>query len=257
MSAQASLISSREVRTGGLKKAIRFAKYIPHVLAVLVFMWMANSLLEKVQDPSFLPISKIRIKGEMKYITEPMLQKSVTGLLQGGFFSTDVDNIQRAVEALPWVERASVRRVWPETLFIQVIEQQPMALWAMGGLINQHGELFKPEIIKNAKALPVWSGPEGAEQVLYKKHADLKQMLSTIGLGISKLSMDKRHAVSLVTDKGVELVLGRKEQLARLQNFIDIYQKVLAGKMSQINKVDLRYSNGMSIDWKVAPQGKQ
>ena len=257
MSAQASLISSREAGVNGLRKVIGFLKYLPHVLAVLVFLWVANLLVEKMQDPSFLPISKIRIKGEMKYVTEPMLQKSVAGLLQGGFFSTDVESIQRAVETLPWVERASVRRVWPETLFIQVVEQHPVAIWATGGLVNQYGELFKPESIEKAKALPVWSGPDNAEQILYQKNADLGQMLAAIGLGISKLRMDNRHAINLEIDNGVELVLGRKEQIARLQNFIDIYKKVLAGKMSQINKVDLRYSNGMSIDWKVAPQGKQ
>ena len=119
------------------------------------------------------------------------------------------------------------------------------------------GELFKPEGEAKTKALPVWTAPKGSELTLYKKNADFKQMLSVIGLTINKLVMDKRHAVKLEIDHGVELILGRKEQLTRLQNFIDIYKKVLAGKMNQINKVDLRYSNGMSIDWKVAPTGAQ
>lgn len=257
MSAQASLTSSHEMRTVSFRKAISFLKYMPQLVAVIVFLWMANLLIEKMQDPSFLPISKIRIKGEMKYVTEAMLQKSVSGLLNGGFFSTDVDNIQRAVEALPWVERASVRRVWPETLFIQVVEQQPMAKWIAGGFINLDGELFKPEDETKAKMLPVWSGPQGSQLTIFKKNTDFKQMLLIIGLSISKLNMDERHAIKLQVNNGVELVLGRKEQILRLQNFIDIYKKVLAGKMNQINKVDLRYSNGMSIDWKVAPQGKR
>lgn len=257
MSAQASLISSREMRADYLKRAIGFVKYMPYVVALVVFVWMANALIAKVQDPSFLPISKIRIKGEMKYVTEDMLQKSVTGLLNGGFFSTDVDVIQRAIETLPWVERASVRRVWPETLFIQVIEQQPVALWEAGGFINTQGELFKPESVAKAKHLPVWSGPEGSEQAIYNKYSDFKQMLAVTGLQVSKINMDKRHAINLEVNNGIELILGRKEQLTRLQNFIDVYKKVLAGKMTQIDKVDLRYSNGMSVSWKVAPQGKQ
>ena len=257
MSAQASLMSSHEARMIGFRKVSGFVKYLPHLVVAIVFIWMANSFLEKVQDPAFLPISKIRIKGEMKYVTEAMLQKSITGLLDGGFFNTDVEKIQGAVEALPWVERASVRRVWPETLFIQVIEQQPIAKWIAGGFVNLQGELFKPENVTKAKVLPAWSGPEGSELTLYKKNADFKQMLSVIGLTVSKLSMDKRHAVKLEIDNGVELILGRKEQLSRLQNFIDIYKKVLAGKMNQIKRVDLRYSNGMSIDWKAAPTGAQ
>ena len=257
MSVQASLISPHEVRVASFKKAMSFIKYFPHVTAVIIFLWVASLLVEKVQDPSFLPISKIRIKGEMKYVTEAMLQKSITGLLNGGFFNTDVEKIQQAVESLPWVERASVRRVWPETLFIQVIEQQPVAKWVAGGFINLHGEVFRPEDEKKATRLPVWSAPQGTELILYKKNDDLKKMLSVTGLTISKLTMDKRHAIKLEVDNGVTLILGRKEQLSRLQNFIDIYKKILAGKMNKINKVDLRYSNGMSIGWKAAPTGAQ
>ncbi|MEJ2141732.1 MAG: FtsQ-type POTRA domain-containing protein [Gammaproteobacteria bacterium] len=257
MSAQASVISSRDIASVKLRKVIDYLKYAPYLVAVIIFLWLSNALVQKVQDPSFMPVNKIRIKGEMKYVTEAMLQKSVTGLLGGGFFSTDVEKIQRAVEALPWVERASVRRVWPETLFIQVIEQQPMAKWEPEGFINVHGELFTPEVETKVNILPIWSGPKGSEFILYKKYNDFKQMLAEIGLSINKVNMDKRHAVRLEINNGIELVLGRKEQLLRLQNFIDVYKKILAGKMSNINSVDLRYSNGMSIRWKVAPQGKQ
>lgn len=257
MSAQASLISPHEVRGAGFKKAVGYIKYLPHVLVMLLIAWMANALIEKTQDPSFLPISKIRIKGEMKYVTEAMLQKSVTGLLNGGFFNTDVEKVQYAVESLPWVERASVRRIWPETLFVQVVEQHPVAKWTAGGFINRNGELFVPENKAKAGMLPEWSGPHDSEKTLFKRNYDFQQMLSGIGLTISKISIDKRNAIKIEVNNGVELVLGRKEQLSRLQNFIDVHKKLLAGKMEKINKVDLRYSNGMSISWKVAPQGKQ
>lgn len=257
MSAQASLLSSRDVGSARFRKVFEYLKFIPHILAVVLFVFMANALVQKVQDPAFMPISKIRVKGEMKYVTEAMLQKAVSELLGGGFFSTDVEKIQHAVEALPWVERASVRRTWPETLFIQVVEQQPMAKWVAGGLVNIQGELFIPGDQVNTEMLPAWSGPEGSELILYQKYKDYQQMLVAVGLTINKVTMDKRHAVRLEIDNGIELVLGRKEQLLRLQNFVDVYKKILAGKMSHIHTVDLRYSNGMSVGWKVAPQGKQ
>jgi cell division protein FtsQ len=46
------------------------------------------------------------------------------------------------LEALPWIRSASVERVLPDTLYVQVTERQPMALWQRKGklqLIDREG----------------------------------------------------------------------------------------------------------------------
>ena len=56
--------------------------------------------------------------------------------------SADLDAIQRAVEALPWVDHARVQRHWPNGLHVQVSEQTAAARWGESGLLNTRGELF-------------------------------------------------------------------------------------------------------------------
>lgn len=252
MSAQARQIMHGNVSLDSLKRVFELIKSVRLLVIAALLVWGAILLLERIQDPMLLPINKVRIKGEMKYVTEAMLQKAIAGQLSGGFFNTDVDNVQRLVEALPWVDRAAVRRVWPETLFIQVVEQQPIAVWEKGGLVNENGKWFKPEVVNVSQALPVWRGPDESQALLFEKYNDIKKMLLSIEMNVTGLTMDKRHAIQVKLDNGIELMLGRREQLSRLQRFIDVYPKVLAAKIKQIKHVDLRYSNGLSISWKNA-----
>jgi len=68
-------------------------------------------------------------------------------------------------------------------------------------------------------------------------------------LRIASLQLDARRAVQLQLDNGMQLAVGREERLARLQRFVKVYKKTLAQHAMQIRRVDLRYSNGMAVQW--------
>ncbi|MGD8812054.1 MAG: cell division protein FtsQ/DivIB [Thioalkalispiraceae bacterium] len=249
MSAQASQAMHSNEGLVAVKRVAEFIVSARLLLLTIILFVVVNLIWQQLQDPSLFPVNKVRIKGEMKYVTEAMLQKSVSGKLSG-FFNTDVEDIQRSVEVLPWVARASVRRIWPETLFIQVVEQQPVARWSAGGFVNNRGEAFNPLMTEITETLPLFKGPENKQLLVFEKYNEMKNMLQVINTPISRFSMDNRHAIQVKLENNVELMLGRREQLSRLQRFINIYPKVLAGKMKKIKHVDLRYSNGLSIGWK-------
>ena len=53
--------------------------------------------------------------------------------LVGSLVSFDVDKAQKRVAALPWVEAASVRKFYPGTLSVDIVERTPYALWQRDG----------------------------------------------------------------------------------------------------------------------------
>lgn len=223
---------------------------IRKVLVLIAIVGSMIWLYQTMTKIDVLPINKIKAQGSFTYVTEAMLQKAL-GKIDAGYFSINVNQIQQQVEALPWVDKAAIRRVWPDVLVVNMVEQQPLAYWQSGGLINQRGELFTPHTDTYPTGLPMLSGPAGAEKTLLKHFVTVHEALQSIQLKPVKVAMDARHALVVVLDNGIRLVLGRNEAMARLEQFVRIYPKVLAKQAANIAQVDMRYTNGFTVKRKL------
>ena len=47
-----------------------------------------------------------------------------------------MEGAQARVESLSWVDRAIIRRLWPDRIVVQIIERQPYALWQDEGVVQ-------------------------------------------------------------------------------------------------------------------------
>lgn len=215
-------------------------------LVLGVLGWGAGRL----SDPATLPIRQVRLEGSFAHVGPDRVRALVAAHVHGGFFAVDVAGVQAAVEGLPWVAHASVRRVWPDTLAIAIDEQRPLARWASGGLVNAQGKVFKPAPKSYPAHLPVFAGPAETAQVLTARYHTVRKLLAPLGLRVARLSLDKRRAWRLTLANHVELVLGREDSLARLRRFAEVYPKVLAPRVGKIVRVDLRYTNGFAVAWR-------
>jgi len=222
---------------------------------VIISAVLVASVLVQLQKPDTLPIRKIHALGTFEHINEETLRSVVGQTLKGGYFTVNVDEVQHAVTALPWIAQASVRRVWPDTLAINVTEQKAIAMWAKGGLVNQQGVLFKPEVITFPNNLPVLDGPAGMERNLAEYYRMAQQVIEPLDLQIHQLRMDSRHAIRLYLSNGIEVILGRESTQGRLQRFARVYTRVLAVRAAEIERVDMRYSNGLSVGWRKQKSG--
>ena len=219
---------------------------LPLVVACAVLFFAESHL----SNPQTLPVNKIRVHGAFVNVDESMLHSAITGVIAGGYFNVDVDRVREVVEQLPWVNKASVRRVWPDTLSVSVIEQKPVAVSTENSLINANGDVFKPLTKVSAKSLPVFDGDADLNKLMLSKYHEMNKLLVTIDRKITYLKFDARHAVELKLDNGLKVVLGRGDTTHRLQRLTRIYDKVLSARVNDIEVVDLRYTNGMAIGWK-------
>ena len=190
-------------------------------------------------------------------VDEAMLHRAIDGMVSGGYFNVDVDKVREVVEQLPWVSKASVRRVWPDTLSVSVTEQQPVAFSKQFGLINAEGEIFKPATDHFSNALPELDGPENLNKLMLNKYREINKLLSVIGEKVSYLKIDARHSLELRLENGLKIVLGHDETKHRLERLISIYKKTLASRSKNIDAIDLRYTNGMAIRWKKINESKK
>jgi cell division protein FtsQ len=216
---------------------------------LLSLVLVVAGLLRWLQDPATLPMRQLQIEGTLRYISQAELQAQVAPLVRGGFFNLDVAAVQRAAQALDWVDRVSVRRVWPDTVRLQVLEQRPVARWGDGALLNPRGERFDAAGREVQEALPRLQGPAGREAALLVQYQQLAGLLSTAGLQVVRLSQDERRALQLTLDTGMQLQLGRGEATARVRRFLRAYPSLVASREENLQHVDLRYSNGFAVRW--------
>jgi cell division protein FtsQ len=217
------------------------------LLAVLAAGTMLG--MRWLADPYRFPLAVVEVKGDFHHLGKAELQTAIAPYAGGGFFTVDVTAIRRAAEQLPWVHKASVRRVWPETLRVQIVEQQAVAYWQDNGYLNAHGEAFFPQQKAAALELPWLSGPQGQEQKVLVHYRQAMQTLAPLGLQVQRLALDERRAWSVQLNDEVQLRLGRADPWQRLQRFVRAYPGVFAGRLAELQRVDLRYSNGFSVLW--------
>ena len=79
------------------------------------------------------------------------------------FFGVDLDAARDRTESLPWVDRAVVRRLWPNRIVVQIVETTPYALWQNEGqlhLLADTGALIVPvdESVSVPPALKTYIG---------------------------------------------------------------------------------------------------
>lgn len=206
----------------------------------------------KLDDPRTLPIAAVKVEGQFHHLNKQQLQQAAVAYTAGGFFNVDVDAVRDAVLRLPWVNAVSVRRVWPDTLRIDVVEHLPVARWGSGGLVNSQGALFFPPAASYPAELPELQGPQGSEARVAARYRDIDKTLKPLALHVSRVSLDDRRAWRIELDNGALLVLGHVADDARLTRFARLYPIALAARAADIGEVDLRYTNGFAVRWKKA-----
>ena len=205
-----------------------------------------------LQDPYRFPLRVVKVDGDYRHLDRERLQAAVAPFVEGGFFSVDVASLCREVEQLPWVYKARVARSWPDSLKVSIEEQDPVARWGEQGYLNRHGEAFYPEAGAALVHLPALSGPDGHELAVLEKYRRLSGKLVPLGLVVSGMHLDERRAWHLVMDNGMRLELGRADTWPRLQRFVRAWPAIFADRSDELQRVDLRYSNGFSVFWQQA-----
>ena len=205
-----------------------------------------------LQDPYRFPLRVVKIDGDYRHLDQERLQQSIAPFVEGGFFSVDVASLCRAVEQLPWVYKARVARRWPDSLKVSIEEQDPVAHWGRQGYLSRQGEAFYPDAGVDLAHLPALSGPDGHELAVLEKYRRLSSTLAPLGLMVSSAHLDQRRAWHLEMDNGMRLELGRSDIWPRLHRFVRAWPIIFADRVAELQRVDLRYSNGFSVFWQQA-----
>lgn len=236
-----------------------------NALADLLMLVGAAALLAAgavwvVRVPS-LPVKQVVFVEPLAHVRRGEIEQVLPSALRGNFFSLDLDAVRVALEQLPWVRKAHVRRVWPAALEVRIEEHRPVARWGEGyaEMVNSHGEVFAALLPESEMArLPLLVGPPGTAQEVLQRFIAFGKTLSAIGEQPVQVSLSPRLAWQVRLGNGMRIEVGREHPKftvgSRLQRFVEVYPTQVGNLPVLPAVVDLRYPNGFAM--KVAGEGK-
>ena len=154
---------------------------------------------------------------------------------------------------IDWVHDASVARIWPNRVFVQVTERTPAAFIKLPasnivrwGLIDEEGMILDPPA-KAQFQLPVLTGiivSESPEKrgVRVRRMQRMMKELGPLAAKVSEVDvkdLDNLKINEEVQGKMLSLVLGDRNFSSRLRHFLDHYTEIHR-KMPDATSFDLR-----------------
>jgi cell division protein FtsQ len=216
------------------------------LIVVIIAVWIHVLL----KNPKFMPLQHIKIDATYQH-TKPTTIARITApyVENQGLFSVDVAALKQALLAEPWIYKIDVKRIWPNTLEIVVIEQQPVARWNNHDLLNANADVFTPKPSAIPLNLPLFRGPDEQQQLVLQLWQQINTTVAPLGLSITELDLNQRHAWRMIMSDGTVIILGKNDVLKRLQNFVAAYPKIFSPPVRIPKSVDLRYENGLAVQW--------
>ena len=196
------------------------------------------------------PLSKIMVGGNFNHLEEQELAELVNIEIDGGFLSMNLNQLRQELQSHPWIHQVSVRREWPSTLKVEVIEEVPIARWGKKGFLNRLGDQLSLPENSNLKSLPVLEADFGSSQDMIAQYLLLAELLAPTDLRLTELQRDAVGAWQIETASGVRIVLGRDQIIEKIRRLIVVWGSGLDVQLNNIATIDLRYPNGLAVSWR-------
>lgn len=226
------------------------------VTGLAILLGLTVMVDQLLLDPDRFPVREIQVQGSLEYLERTELEQELSGHVSGNLLRLDMRELEHHLIAHPWVAEAWVRRDWPATLQVQVLEEEPIARWAAGGFVTDSGKHIRPSRELDL-SLVLLEAPDDRAVAMVELLGRLQAMLHPHGLALRAVQESRNYSLGLTLENGMVLTLGREEPLARLQRWLR-YRQALIQVAPQAIEIDLRYPNGFAVRSKeLTPQTQQ
>lgn len=202
-----------------------------------------------INDPAQFPIQSIKVQASYQHLDQKQLSEIIAPHVSRGMFHLNPNELKTSLQAMPWIDKVEIHRIWPDSLIIKIVEQQPVARWKDLDLINQRGQLFRPPKSSLPTNLPVFEGSEKQIPELWHNFQEMNAVLAKINLSIQSIQANARESFTLILSNGLKVFVGRNNSLLRLERFANVYAQIFQATDRPAESADLRYENGVSVKW--------
>lgn len=206
----------------------------------------APEIVKFVTSRSGFAVDQIKVTGHRETSEIDVLQ----ALELDGWTSLvgfDVAAARERVEALPWVETASLRKTYPNSLEVQIEERKPFAIWQKDGeltVIEANGDPIVPYTGGRQALLPLVVG-SGAAKDAAAFVAEVASIDGLAGRARGFIRVGERRW-DVLLDNGVTIRLPEGDDVEALAEVVDLDRQ--SGLLSRdISVVDVRLADRIVV----------
>jgi cell division protein FtsQ len=227
----------------------RWLAFLLLPFTLLLLIWSINYWLS---DPSNLVIQRVQVDGDFNYADREKVSAIIRPFIKTNLHLLDMEALEAELEFEPWVLSVAITKVWPDKVWIEVVEQVPIAFWGDDRLLNSYGDIFDASMPEKKGEIPVLFHPDNQGAAMIEKYVNVQKWLSALpqNIGISEFKESERGAWQLKLTNGLVIEVGNANHKKRLKRFVVGYTRVLLTEVNKLRKIDLRYSNGFAVSWK-------
>jgi len=227
-------------------------------IAALAILLVSALAADQIIRSGYFTIEKVTVATPLTHVDRGTVERTAWRSIQGNYLNVELNRIEEALETLPGVFQAMVRRVWPDALELRIVETRAMARFHS---LQNPNEISADSYInlpptQALSAAPVLRGPKAQRDTLVDVFFSIFPLLGEAGLQPLELSVNKagRWVLELQPDDAItgarfSLLLGRDRVVEKVDRFARSYTVALLGKADLIAKVDMRYASGFAVQW--------
>jgi len=214
---------------------------------LLLPILLGGLYLERAEQ--LLPIRTIQLSGSFENLDQQTVELTLHQYIGQGFFSLDIHELQQTLHANAWTDSVSVRRIWPDKLRVRIKEKKPIARWDDEHLLSDSAKVYLADI-EPFSHLPVVHAVNHQPVWVLQQFYRLEARFNSVDERLVGLRVDSRGALNVELINGLQIKLGRGNIDHKIDRLVGIYQQQILPRREQIERLDLRYSNGFAVAWK-------
>lgn len=215
--------------------------------ACLTLALLGSPMINDYLD-DFFPLNNVQVEAPFVYVSKQTIEQQLTPFMKKGLLHINKNAITKNLSTLPWVKQVQVKRVYPDTLFINLTESQPVAIFNENDLLDDRG-IRSPLIQDVHLPLPKLKGNAGSEKELLQELKKVSKLLKAANLIVDRLERESTILI-LTMSNGLKIIVDEKGAQDRLARFVKVYPQLLQKKTQPLAQVDLRYKHGLAVKWK-------
>ena len=221
------------------------------VLGLLVLILIMGGKALRDAPPAAIHVDDRDLTvAQYQALQQVMNQQSVSS-----FFTSDLQALRDISTGLAWVDQVSVSRDWQRGIVIKALPKQAVANFGTERLVDAKGAVFVPADSRELtqEKFATLQGDIAQAPVIMQQMQQVNDWYAPLGMQVEDIILSPRMTWLIRFDNGLRIIVDNENTAQKLLNLSQLMGNQLENRRAEIQSVDLRYKNGFTIAWNIAP----